>query len=140
MTTRSPIKRRRKHPRPGTKYPVVNGVMTYPDGREVCQDTMAGRREYRSRTRQMLMRQRGVDAITGEPMDTWEATFDHEAGRGHGGGHRDDRIGSDDDWHNAALSEASNSKKGSRRYKWVGGKYIPAVYSTPEQMEMAERV
>lgn len=107
-----------------SKYPVVNGVMTYPDGREVCQmNTAAGKREYKERTRKMCIRQGFLDAITGQHMHTWEATFDHQAGRTVG--KRDDRIIVDGEWHNAALGLQSNMQKGSRRYHWQDGKYVP---------------
>lgn len=73
----------------------------------------------------MVMRQRGLDAITGEFLDTWAATFDHQSGRGSNSSHRDDRIEVDGEWRNAALSLASNTLKGSKRYEWRGGKYLP---------------
>ena len=53
-------------------------------------------------------------------------TFDHQAGRGHGGGHRDDRIVDEQgNWINAALCMSCNGKKASKRYHWKNGQYLP---------------
>lgn len=119
------------------KYPIVNGVMTYPDGREVCQNTSAGRREYHLRKEAMVARQGFRSAISGELIDYCRSEFDHEAGRGSNSSHRDDRIEVDGHWQNAALSHVDNSLKGSRRYRWEDGKYIP-VLATPEDAERTE--
>jgi hypothetical protein len=52
--------------------------------------------------------------------------FDHESGRGHGGGNRTDAIlDAEGNWVNAALCHNCNQWKGSRRYKWVNGSYLP---------------
>lgn len=119
------MKRRPAKSRTPSKYPVVDGVMTMPDGKEICHmDTSAGRREYKERTRAMCIRQGFRDAITGENMETWQATFDHEAGRTVG--KQDDRIEIDGEWHNAALLYATNTRKGSKRYSWVNGSYVPS--------------
>jgi hypothetical protein len=117
----------------GAKNTVVNGVMTFPCGREVCLlETMAGRREYKERTRAMAMRQKFVSPISGDLMNAWDATFDHQDGRGAGGAHRDDRIEIDGEWHNAALTLKDNTEKGSRRYHWVNGSYIPVERTEPK--------
>jgi len=44
-----------------------------------------------------------------------EATFEHQDGRGHGGGHRDDRIEIDGEPYNSAVHGMCNVKKGSIR-------------------------
>lgn len=109
------------------KLPRKGAVKKFEDGREVCSDNAAGKVEYRNRTLAMHARQGGMDPITGEWMNYRDVTFDHEAGRGHGGGHRDDRIEVDGEWQNAALSVESQGIKCSKRYKWVNGKYLPVV-------------
>jgi hypothetical protein len=54
--------------------------------------------------------------------------FDHEAGRGANGKHRDDRIyHKDGSWRNAALCSNCNTWKASRRFKWIEGKYQEVV-------------
>lgn len=98
--------------------------ITYPDGRQECLETAAGKREYRWRTEVMWQRQ-GEMCAMGHPMRVEEASFDHEAGRGHGGGHRDDRIEVDGQWKNAAVCVVHNGLKGSKRYKWQEGNYLP---------------
>lgn len=96
-------------------------VRVYRDGREVCSNTKAGRAEYRWRTLEMVERQGGRCCLEGyAPMcpgrlKPEEATFDHENGRGHGGGKRDDRIVlPDGSWQNGACHEECNAWKGSR--------------------------
>lgn len=86
-----------------------------PNGRQVCTETAAGKREYRSRTEQMWERQDGICSICLTPMRIEEATFEHEIGRGHGGGHRDDRIEIDGKPYNSAVHGMCNVKKGSVR-------------------------
>lgn len=98
--------------------------ITYRDGRQVCLDTAAGKREYRWRTELMWQRQGETCAIGNHFMRVEDATFDHEDGRGHGGGHRDDRIEVNGEPKNAALCVAHQGLKGSRRYKWQQGKYL----------------
>lgn len=85
--------------------------------------TTEGLRKYKVRTIEMSIRQDGLCAICGRFMV--RPTFDHEGGRG--AGKRDDRIEADGHWINAALHEICNGLKGSKRYKWVQGKYLPVV-------------
>jgi len=55
-----------------------------------------------------------------------DPTFDHEAGRGFGGGFRDDSLFHvDGTWRNAAVHFLCNGQKGSRAYRWQNGKYLP---------------
>jgi hypothetical protein len=97
-------------------------VTVYPDGREVCDlTTAAGLREYRRRILIMLQRQNYQCGIktslfcdpTFLPFEI--ATFDHQDGRGSGGGHRDDRIEKDGEPYNCAACAWCNAEKGSKR-------------------------
>lgn len=97
--------------------PILNGVMTYADGRQVCAETAAGRREYDRRIRFMVDRQFNRCCLCGQPfMRPEDASFEHEGGRGMGGARRDDRL-----WlgANKPLNGAShgwcNAKRGSKR-------------------------
>jgi len=116
-------------------------AIAYPEGengRQVCTDTAAGKREYKARTTEMWLRQEGICPITGRWVDENVAQFDHEAGRGSGGGHRDDRILNEDgEWQNAAVSPEGNTLKGSKRYQWVDGKYLPVLSREVNQREVA---
>ena len=113
--------------------PRNEALKIYRDGREECLNTAAGKREYKSRLEQMVIRQHYRDPITNEYIETFTAQFDHQAGRGHGGGHRDYRIVlPDGTWQNAALSAKSNSLKGSKRYHWVGNSYVPNIREVQE--------
>jgi len=93
--------------------------ITYDDGREVCQENTAGRREYRRRTLAMRDRQGELCARCGEWMSEADTTFDHENGRG--GGKRDDRIEVDGERQNAALHGKCNHEKGSKREPYLFG-------------------
>lgn len=100
------------------------GVQVFRDGREICTDTAAGKREYFRRTRKMSERQNERCAICGLFMV--DPTFDHENGRGFNGGARNDAmVDKDGNWINAAVHWMCNGKKGSKRYHWVGRKYLP---------------
>lgn len=101
-------------------------VMIFPDGREVCSETKQGRRIYFGRLYVMEVRQ-GFKCAICERIAGSQMQFDHQNGRGHGGGHRDDRIEVEGSWINAALCEACNILKGSKRYKWLGNKYSPVT-------------
>ena len=83
-----------------------------------------GRAEYFRRLGDMVERQGGICALC--PSDDG-AYFDHEAGRGSSGAKRDDRIEVDGHWQNAALCYNCNALKGSKRYHWVDGKYVPVT-------------
>jgi hypothetical protein len=92
-----------------------------PGGREVCSKTPLGQREYRSRTETMWHRQKGICSICLNPMRIDEATYEHEDGRGMGGGHRDDRVVIDGKQHNSACHGLCNVKKGSVRLEKFKG-------------------
>lgn len=99
-----------------------DAVRVYRDGREVCDTrTEAGRAEYRRRITLMWERQKHVCCLCYQPMRLSEAIFEHEAGRGMNGGHRDDRIVlPDGTWTNGAAHAGCNGEKGSKR-----GRYNP---------------
>lgn len=94
--------------------------------REVLDLTTAiGTRFYKTRTYEMEKRQNFRCAIC-ERTAGASMQFDHQDGRGMGGSNRDDRIVDDrGNWLNAALCHACNSEKGSKRYEWLLGKYMP---------------
>jgi hypothetical protein len=112
-------------PKPKDKPKIILPVKVMRDGREICAKGIdaAGREgaaEYKSRTRKMWTRQKGICCLYGYcpdcpgPMALEEATFDHEDGRG--GGRRDDRIElPDGTWINGACHGPCNGWKGSRR-------------------------
>lgn len=85
-------------PKDQKKNPPV-AVRIFADGREVCNLLIkAGKDLYMDRIRQMWERQDRRCCLEVLVKDCpgylriSEATFDHDEGRGHGGGHRDDRI------------------------------------------------
>lgn len=74
-------------------------VRVFKDGREKCDLlTKEGRDLYMARIRAMWERQRRRCCLEGlvkecpGPLRLQDATFDHDEGRGMGGGHQDDRI------------------------------------------------
>lgn len=99
----------------------------FPDGREVCDlNLKGGKGIYTLRIGRMASRQRYICPLCGTSLSPFEAPeFDHEAGRGSGGSHRDDRIEVGGKWQNAAVHYYCNMKKGSVRYHWLDGSYVP---------------
>lgn len=105
------------------KQPVAVRIMK--DGREIvnllCK---AGRDEYEHRKDQMFERQKGICCLYGHiegcpgRLRRSDAVFEHEAGRGHGGGHRDDRIEVNGKPQNGVAHPICNSKKSSQRIKY----------------------
>lgn len=105
------------NPHRRSKYLDEDGVYRYPNGREVCSDTVAGKREYKRRLYEMWIRQKGICAgPCGRFYDLDLMTFEHERPRKFGGSERDDRI---IDEHgkpfNAATCLRCNKARGSRR-------------------------
>jgi hypothetical protein len=97
----------------------VDGVLIFPDGREVCdKKSLQGREEYKRRIWQMRIRQKGICCLCGLPLRRDEATFEHQAGRGMNGSHRDDRIVVDGKPQNGAAHVLCNAMKGSRRMRY----------------------
>jgi hypothetical protein len=84
---------------------------------------IASKAEYDRRRDVMIERQLGRCGIC---LKMKPLQFDHALGRGHGGGHRDDRIWEEDGSpKNAALCHNCNLQKGSKRYAWIHGVYQP---------------
>jgi hypothetical protein len=108
-------------PKPKDKRLRRSPVRVMPDGREICnRHSVMGRTEYRSRVNAMWQRQDGMCGLRLSPrcpgaITIHQATFEHVDGRGHGGGHRDDRIEKDGKPYNCAACIWCNSEKGSRR-------------------------
>ena len=112
-------------PKPKQVLPPPDAVRVYRSGREVCNRmTAEGAREYKRRIKVMWERQNGICCLFGHisecpgPLSLKEATFEHEDGRGNGGGNRDDRIEVNGKWRNGAAHLGCNGIKGSRRIKY----------------------
>lgn len=86
----------------------------YPDGREVCVDSYAGRREYLRRLEAMLERQGWRCILCCKKIRSREdATFDHQRRKGMGSAFRDDRIvDSQGQWRNGAAHWICNHERG----------------------------
>ena len=92
------------------------GVRKYPDGREVCQDNQAGRVEYKRRVNVMLQRQNFKCCLCSDPINSYNATFEHRCPRGMAGARRDDRIEDENGLPmNGAAHWQCNVEKGSKR-------------------------
>lgn len=107
---------------------MIDGVITFPDGREVCaMNSAKGRMSYVHRTDSMAYRQGNQCPMCKGAF--WSSigspTFDHQDGRGGNSGHRDDRLLRNGEWYNAALCHKCNGEKGSIRYHWQNGLYVP---------------
>lgn len=105
MIRRRPIPKARYYPDKSLRYETImdGAVRVYPDGREVCQDSAAGWREYKRRVKVMLQRQGGRCCLCNRPLALGNATFEHQRRRGIGAAWRDDRISKDgQNWNGAA--------------------------------------
>lgn len=112
-------------PKPCQIRKVPEAVRVLRDGREVCNLlTKAGRDEYERRKRVMWERQGKRCFLCGERLAWGEAMFEHWDGRGHGGGHRDDRIEKDGKPYNGVAHPLCNSLKGSKRYNPLANDFI----------------
>ncbi|HEY1800060.1 MAG TPA: hypothetical protein VGG46_03915 [Terriglobales bacterium] len=93
-------------PKPSSlRYELIldGAVRVYPGGREVCQDSPAGWREYKRRVEVMVQRQNFRCSLCGKRISVSTATFEHQRRRGMGAAWRDDRITIDGkDWNSAA--------------------------------------
>jgi len=89
---------------------VTDDRYIYPDGREVCRTTPAGRVVYYERKRMAWEAQGRRCAICDRPISLRQATVDHKEPRGMGGGRRDDRQENIQ-----AACWGCNGVKGSRR-------------------------
>ncbi len=94
MNRGRPIPRSKLRPEFSQHYEtILNGaVLRYRDGREVCQDSPAGWREYKRRVSVMLQRQNYRCCLCKGRLSLADATFEHQRRRGMGAAWRDDRI------------------------------------------------
>jgi len=114
MIRRRPIPRSRTYPSVSQHFELILGgaVRRYRDGREVCQDSPAGWREYKRRVEVMVQRQNYRCSLCNRPLSLATATFEHQRRRGMGAAWRDDRITKDgQDW-NGAAHWVCNGEKG----------------------------
>ena len=105
MNRRRPILSTRIFPAVSQHYELIldGAVRRYRDGREVCQDSAAGWKEYKRRVEKMLQRQKFRCCLCGKRLALANATFEHQRRRGIGAAWRDDRIEKDgEDWNGAA--------------------------------------
>ena len=113
--------RRKSKKTDSLRYESILGgaVLKYHDGRETCQPSPAGAREYRRRIEAMAQRQELICCICKDPKNIllpWNMTFEHENLRGLGGAFRDDRIEDENGQPmNGAAHFDCNMKKGSKR-------------------------
>src|SRR5215469_4623162 len=100
---------------PSLRYELIcdGAVKRYPDGREVCVDSYAGRREYLKRLELMLKRQEWKCCLCGKQIRSRDdATFEHQRRKGMGSAWRDDRILKDDQEYNSAAHWICNHERG----------------------------
>lgn len=116
-----------KFPKPGQVKQKKLAVRVMKDGREICDlTTQAGKEEYNRRKMAMWVRQgnRCCFAVRLIPSDECIGvtylpklfvTFEHDEGRGSGGGHRDDRI----------AIEVTDKKTGKKKWININGASCP---------------
>jgi len=100
---------------PSLRYELILGgsVIRYSDGREICQPSAAGWREYARRVEAMVRRQDFRCCLCNRRLALRDATFEHQRRRGMGSAFRDDRsVDSAGNWINGAAHWVCNSKKG----------------------------
>jgi hypothetical protein len=114
LNRRRPIPRTRLKPEFSQHYETILGgaVRVYKDGREVCNDSSAGWKEYSRRIDVMLARQGNKCKLCGRRLYRVDATFEHQRRRGMGSAWRDDRITKDGQEWNSAAHWICNTKKG----------------------------
>ena len=107
MMRRRPIPKFRSYPAESLRYTTILGgaVRVYPDGRQVCMENPAGRREYLRRVQSMVQRQNFRCEACQRKLSLFQATFDHwPMKRRLGSAFRDDRIlDSEGEWINRAV-------------------------------------
>lgn len=115
-------------PKPKDKKKVRESMKVFPDGREILDlKTKSGSDEYQRRKLAMWDRQGKrcalqITDICKQRQGRWpkdETTFDHEFGRGMGGGKRDDRIEIDGKPVSAAVCGYCNCARGSTRTPYI---------------------
>jgi hypothetical protein len=79
---------------PSLRYELIldGAVRVYPDGRQVCQDSAAGWREYKRRVELMLQMQNWRCCLCEKRLALADATFEHGRRRGLHAAFRDDRV------------------------------------------------
>ena len=110
MFRRRPFPKARPKPEHSLRYTTIldGAVRVYPGGREVCQDSPAGWREYSRRIERMLQRQQWKCCLCGKKIRSrQDATFEHSRRKGMGSAWRDDR-----EERNGAAHWICNSEKG----------------------------
>lgn len=121
MIRRRPIPRSpyHWHPKPKPEHSqhyelICNGAVRryFDSGREVCQDSPAGWREYKRRVEAMLRRQNYRCSLCKQRLALNQATFEHQRRRGMGAAWRDDRITKDGQEWNGAACWVCNGEKG----------------------------
>lgn len=106
--------RTREYPAVSQHYELIldGAVRRYHDGREVCQDSSAGWREYKRRVEVMVQRQGHRCCLCKRRLSVAAATFEHQRRRGIGAAFRDDRIEKDGQEWNGAAHWICNGEKG----------------------------
>lgn len=116
MIRRKPIPRTRIYPADSLRYTTIlsGAVRVYPDGREICCENAAGRKEYGRRVQEMVQRQGFRCEACNRRLSLFGATFDHwPIKRRMGAAFRDDRvIDAEGNWINRAVHWACNSAAG----------------------------
>lgn len=115
MIRRRPIPRSRTYPEFSQHYEtILNGaVRRYRDGREVCQESPAGWREYKRRVELMVRRQDHRCCLCNRRLALSQATFEHQRRRGMHAAFRNDSIlDKDGNWINGAAHWVCNGLKG----------------------------
>lgn len=114
MIRRRPIPKTRSYPERSLRYRTIldGAVRVYPDGREVCQDTPAGWREYKRRIGVMVERQNYRCCLCNRRLALGNATFEHQRRRGMHAAFRDDRITKDGQEWNGAAHWVCNGERG----------------------------
>jgi 5-methylcytosine-specific restriction endonuclease McrA len=85
-------------------------VKIFPDGREVCQDSAAGKREYYRRADEVWERYGKCCWLCGKSLDRGAMAVDHIRPKGTNSAWRDDRA-----FNIAPACYPCNSRRGSRR-------------------------
>jgi hypothetical protein len=109
-----PLACSREGSEPAIRTGLERSVRKYHDGREVCEDSLAGRREYLRRLGAMLTRQGNRCCLCCRRIYALhDATFEHQRRRGMGSAWRDDRIvDAEGQWINWAAHWTCNHERG----------------------------
>lgn len=106
-------------PKPSQIKKAPEAVRVFRDNREVCNLLCkSGRDEYERRKRLMWERQLKTCILCSQPLAWKDTTFEHQDGRGFGGGHRNDAVTKNGAPYNGVSHGWCNAKRGSKR-TWV---------------------